>query len=317
MENLFVNISTLPLFLIFALFLKKYRILKKNMAESLSYVGFNIGLSSLIFLSFLKSPIGANDLFNPFLGFAFALALFIVGLALVKVLKISKNNRAIFIGSLVTLEGGSIGYPFFSAIFGVENIPKIALFDLGMATFAFTILTYYFYKETGSGDLSRRKQFIEILRIPILPAMIFGLLFNLAGINFSLSVIIGGAIFKFLEALSAIAVPLILMSLVLNLEIDFKTIKKTLLFSFGSIAITVALALVFSLLWKILPLNNLTKGAMFIMAFLPPSFYPYVLAERLNLSIERKDYAAQLFSVTVFISIALLLLFSTTIAKIV
>ena len=231
-------------------------------------------------------------------------------------LKISKNNRAIFVGSIVTLEGGSIGYPFFSAIFGVENLPKIALLDLGMATFAFTILTYYFYKETGFGDISRRKQIMEIIKIPILPAMVLGLLFNLMSINFSSSVVVGGAIFKFLEALSAIAVPLILMSLVLNLEIDYKTIKKTLLFSFGSITITVLLALAFSLLWNILPLNNLTKGALFIMAFLPPSFYPFVLAERLNLRIDRKETAAQFFSVTVFVSIVLLLLFSTTIAKI-
>ncbi len=316
MENLFVNISTLPFFLVFALFLKKYGILKKNMAEPLSFVGFNIGLSSLIFLSFLKSPISTNDLLNPFLGFAFAFALFMVGLMLVKVFKIAKSSRAIFVGSLVTLEGGSIGYPFFSAIFGVENLPKIALLDLGMAAFAFTLLTYYFYKETGLGDVSRKKQIMEIIKIPILPAMVLGLLFNLAGINFSSSVIIGGAIFKFLEALSAIAVPLILMSLVLNLEIDFKTIKKTLLFSFGSITITVLLALAFSLLWNILPLSSLTMGALFIMAFLPPSFYPYVLAERLNLSGDKKDYAAQLFSVTVFISIAVLLLFSTIIARI-
>lgn len=317
MENLIVNISTLPFFLIFALLLKKYGILKKNMAESLSFVGFNIGLSSLIFLSFLKSPISTNDLLNPFLGFAFAFVLFLIGLILVNLLKISKNSRAIFVGSLVTLEGGSIGYPFFSAIFGVENLPKIALLDLGMATFAFTILTYYFYKETGIICVNRKKQFMEIIKIPILPAMFLGLLFNLTGINFSSLVVVGGAIFKFLEALSVIAVPLILMSLVLNMEINYKTIKKTLLFSFGSIAVTVLLALVFSLLWNILPLNNLTKGALLIMAFLPPSFYPFVLAERLNLSADKKETAAQLFSATVFVSITLLLLFSSIIAKIV
>lgn len=317
MENLIVNISTLPLFLVFALVLKKYGILKKNMAQPLSFVGFNLGLSSLIFLSFLKSPIGANDLLNPILGFVFALSLFLVALLLVKTFDVPKSIKAIFVGSLVTLEGGSIGYPFFAAIFGVQNIPKIALLDLGMATFAFTVLTYYFYKESGFGDISKKKQLMEIIKIPILPAMVLGLLFNLIGINFGSSPIIGGAIFKFLEVLSAIAVPLILMSLVLNLEIDLKTIKKTLLFSFGSITITVLLASLFLLLWNILPLNNLTKGALLIMAFLPPSFYPFVLAERLNLPADKKDYAAQLFSVTVFVSIALLLVFSSTIAGII
>lgn len=315
MENLFVSLSTLPLFLIFTYILKVKGILKKGMPDSLGFVGFNLGLSSLIFLSFLKAPINGSDLLNPLLGFGFSSAIFVAGLVLVKLFKIAKSNRAIFVSSIVTREGGSIGYPFFWAIFGVENLSKIALFDLGMATFAFTCLTYYFYRQTGIRDLSGKKQLMEIIKIPILPAMIVGLTLNLLKINIDPSTIIGGSILRFLEALSAIAVPLILMSLIINLKINIDSIRKTLSFSFVSIAIAIAVAIGFLFFWNIVPLNNLTKGALFIMAFLPPSFYPFILSERLNLSDEQKDYAARLFSVTVFVSIIFLLLFSSIIAR--
>ncbi len=41
MDNLLVNISTLPLLLIFAFILKKMKITKKEWAKPLSFVGFN------------------------------------------------------------------------------------------------------------------------------------------------------------------------------------------------------------------------------------------------------------------------------------
>lgn len=315
MENFLTSVSILPLLLIFSFILKKTGVLKKEWAQPLNFIGFNIGLASLIFLAFLRTPVAKNALLNPVLGFMFALCLFVIGLILVKILKISGEKRAIFVSSLVTLEGGAIGYPFFMAIFGQENLPYITLLDLGMAFFAFTVLTFYFYKNAHITGKKISALLIEIFRIPIFLAMFAGLALNLAGLNLESGGLVGTIILRFLENIGAIAVPLILISLVLRLEINLASIKKTLLFSFGSIGITVALALLWFSAWKIIPLPQITKGALLIMAFLPPSIYPFSLTEKLNLSEESKNYASHLFSVTVFMSIILLLAFSPLIIK--
>lgn len=317
MDNLFISVSTLPLLLILFFVLKKMGIIKKEWAKPLSFIGFNIGLSSLIFLSFLQAPITKNSLFNPFIGFLFACSLFIVGFILLKFFKIPKDRRPIFISSLVTLEGGSIGYPFFIAIFGVKNLPQIILLDLGMAIFAFTILTFYFYRATTGIKKKLGEQFIEILKIPILPAMIIGLILNLSGVRIGSDSIIEGSILRLIENLAAMAIPLILISIVLNLEINLKAIKRALPFSIGSISIAVILGIIWLFILRIFPLSVATKGAFFVMFLLPPSLYPSVLAEGLNLSDDRKKYTTQLFSVTVFISIILLSIIAPFIPKIV
>ncbi len=224
MDNLFVNISTLPLLLIFFFVLKKMRILKKEWSGPLSFIGFNIGLSSLIFLAFLQAPISTNTLLNPFIGFLFSCSLFIIGFLMLKVFKIPENRKPIFISSLVTLEGGSIGYPFFIAIFGAKNLPQIALLDLGMAIFAFTILTFYFYRATNQAEKKLGRQFIEILKIPIIWAMVIGLILNLLGVNRAISSsVIEESIFRLIESLAAIAIPLIMLSIVVKVGMKPET----------------------------------------------------------------------------------------------
>lgn len=317
MNNLFANISTLPLLLAFFLILKRIGVLKKDWSKPLSFIGFNIGLTSLIFLAFVRSPITKNDLLNPLIGFLFSFTLFIAGLAVLKFLNISKEHRPIFVSSLVTLEGGSIGYPFFIAIFGAQNLSQIALLDLGMAVFAFTVLTFYFYQTANQIGKKFGDQFVEILKIPLLWAMVAGLVLNLLGMKLDSGNTLEGVLLKFLENIGGIAVPLILAGLVLNLEIKMDSIKNTLFFSIGSIAIAVILAIVWSLVWKIIPLSLFAKGALFIMALLPPSLYPFVLAEGLNLSEHQKNYTARLFSVTVFVSIILLIIISPFIPKLI
>ena len=292
-------------------------IIKKEWAKPLGFIGFNIGLSLLIFLAFLQAPIAKNTLLNPFIGFLFASLLFLIGFISIKFFKIPEDRKPIFISSLVTREGGGIGYPFFIVIFGVLNLTQIALFDLGMATFAFTILTFYFYRSTAGIKKELGGQIIKILKIPILPAMVIGLILNLLGLRMSGGSIIEGSILQLIQTLSAIAIPLILMSIVLNFEINIKAIKNTLPFSIGSIATSVVLASILFFVWRIIPLNPLAKGALLVMALLPPSLYTSALAEDLNLSDDKKNYATRLFSVTVFVSIIILLILSPFIPKII
>jgi len=317
MNDLLINISTIPFLLILFFIFKKMGIIKKEWAKPLSFIGFNLGLSLLIFLSFLQAPIAKNTLLNPFIGFLFASLLFLIGFIFIKFFKIPKDHKPIFISSLVTREGGGVGYPFFIVIFGVLNLTQIALFDLGMAIFAFTILTFYFYRSTTGTKKELGGQIIKILKIPILPAMVIGLILNLLGLRMSGDGIIEGSIMRLIQTLSAVAIPLILMSIVLNFEINIKAIKKALPFSVGSIAISVVLASILFFVWRFIPLNPLAKGALLVMALLPPSLYVSALAENLNLSDDKKNYATQLFSVTVFISIIILLILSPFIPKII
>lgn len=147
--------------------------------------------------------------------------------------------------------------------------------------------------------------------------MIIGLVLNLLGVRLGGDNVIEGMMLKFMESLAAVAIPLILFSIVLNLEVDIKAVKRTLPFSFGSIAVAVMLAIIWSFAWKIIPLSPIAKGALLVMSLLLPSLYPSVLAEGLNLSGNHKEYASQLFSVTVFISIILLLIISPFIPKLI
>jgi predicted permease len=129
--------------------------------------------------------------------------------------------------------------------------------------------------------------------------------------------VIGESILRLVANLGAIAIPLIMLSIVLNTDLTLKAVKKVLPFSLGSISVALILAIIWSFAWKFIPLSPLAKGALFIMAFLPPSLYPSMLAEGLNLADHEQKYAMQLYSVTIFVSIIFLLIFSSFLPKLI
>lgn len=312
----YVSLLVLPILLLVFFALRFLGVLKREWSAPLTYIGFNLGFPALIFLTFLKAKIETTAYLNPILGFGFSFSLFLVGLCLSKILPIPESKKPILVASLATLEGGAVGYPFFAAIFGVDNLFQIVLIDLGVAFFTLTILTMYLFR-----SYSTKNRFLDqitgIFKVPVFWAMGLGLVLNLMGFKLSTGDFLGALVIKILESVGTIAIPLILMGLVLSFELKKIELVRALAFSFVSLGISVLVAYLWSFTWRVIPFSKIAMGAFAITALLPPSTYVYSWFGSKNHSEENKSSAGQLFSVTLLVSIIILLILGPYIAGLV
>jgi predicted permease len=180
-----------------------------------------------------------------------------------------------------------MGAVFFGAAFGMENIAYIGLIALGHEFFIwFVYVTLLKNKTEGkSGFTDTIKNFITS---PVIIAIILGVLFNILNLKSIFEeFIVTRTLFRSLEYLTGLTVPLILMIIGFNLKFEPALFKKGLSLIFARLAIIIAAAfLIDTFVFKMLfHFERLFSAALFTFLILPPPFIlPLFVKEKEELS---------------------------------
>lgn len=268
MDFLFSVLQTaLPVFLALGLGMlcRSLKFLTRDGIDALKKVVLNITLPAVLLQAFATTEYSVSTAVLPvsmFLVCCLALAL---GFGLVKLFR-GKSKLAPFIAS--GFEAGMLGYALFALLFPQERVSRFAILDLGQTLFVFTL-----YKILLSGRKSRKAILSDMVKTPILWAVLAGVLLGVTGLYGKMGDFqpVFDGITDFLSAPTGM---IILLTVGYDLVIGDIPWKKVA----GLIALRVGVMAV--CLGVLLALNRwvldgmIFPGAAVLMCILPP---PYVI----------------------------------------
>ncbi len=272
-DTISVVSKVLPVILMIILgnILQRTSFLKQNTIDELKKIVVNISLPSSLFLTFAETNFEARYLLI-FIAVFFTCGIMLF-LGMVFNTFTGLNNRyapALFSG----FEAGMMGYSIFVAVYGAENMYKLAIIDLGQVTFVFFVLVSYLQRLNGE-SANAKQLTLSFIKSPVILSILSGIFIGSLGIigpvkSFPLS----NSILEMLKLISNITVPVICLVIGYELRVDLKNIKKPFLAAFTRLAVLLLIAFVLNtfLIEKVLHLDNTFKIALYTMFLLPPPF---------------------------------------------
>ncbi|HHY79914.1 MAG TPA: transporter [Thermoanaerobacter sp.] len=308
---MFLNVlnKVLPVLFLFliGMFFRKRNFISELTIGELKKLVVNFFLPSLLFISFLKTSFEVKHLVIILMMFFICIILLYIG----KFIKIFLKIKSDYFPILFTgFEAGMLGYSLFSAAFGIKNLFKFAVIDLGQVIFVFFVLVGILvkYKE-GATKISYSKMFYSFIKTPVIVAIFLGILLqktNLISIfehNMILSTVI-----ETIKLLSSLTIPLI--SIIIGYEIKFKkdNLKIAILTVLLRNLVLVSIALIINnfIFVQILHLDKLFQAALMTMFILPPPFIiPLYIKDD---DIDNKYFIANTLAINTIVSIVLFLI---------
>ncbi|HHT51259.1 MAG TPA: malate permease [Eubacteriaceae bacterium] len=284
--------NVMPVLLLIGLgyFFKAMGVIKSNNLDEIKKILLNISLPSLLFLNFKTMDLKLEYIGLTLIIFCFFALLFLLGQA---INRIKPLYNPILPYLLPNFAFGTLGVPLFLSIFGIENLSNFTILSIGHEFFVWFVLIVLIKKKFSDEGFSINT-LKEFIKNPFILAVVFGLLINITGFNRIIStnpILLG--IEKFLESLSTILTPLILIIVGYDMKLNKKYIKES-----GKIlAIRMALILIIGYILKfvfidrILVADKIFDYAWFTYLILPPSIAIALMIGSYSTE-ENKDIAA-------------------------
>lgn len=259
------------LLILFGNILQRTGFLKQNTVEELKKIIVNIALPALLFQAFSGTAFEARYILIFFAVFLVCLFMLFFGNLFKKAARLDNNYvPAIFSG----FETGMMGYSIFVAVYGAENMFKLAIVDLGQVTFVFFVLVSYLQKMNGqTSDV--RQLLLSFIKSPVILAILIGSLFGSTGMIGSVEHFpLFGSVLEVVRLLSNITVPVICIIIGYELHIDLNNLRQPLLAAVTRLVLLMAIAFALNkfLLEGILHLDKTFQIALYTMFLLPPPF---------------------------------------------
>jgi malate permease and related proteins len=231
----------------------------------------NISLPAILFFAFLEIDLQVSYLAVFVLVFGFCCVLYALGFVFKKVLRL--HNR--YVPFLSTgFEFGMMGAVLFGAAFGMENIKFIGLIGLGHEIFIWFVYVTLL-KIAAEGSSNPVETLRGFLTSPVIIAILLGVICNLLGLKgFLEGFVVSKALFRSLQYLAGLTVPLILIIIGYNLRFEPGLLKKGIPLILARMAVILLFVFlvdtfVFRMLFQFHPLLS---AALFIFFILPPPF---------------------------------------------
>jgi len=267
--------TVIPVFLIILIgyIIGKYK--KINTQPFVNLIVYIAG-PCLIFSSISKSDINLTDFLTIALS-AIAIILILAFLVFI-ILKITKSKKVGLSLPMTIGNTGYLGYPVALFAFGIAGLSGAVVFDMTNSLFLYSFGIYIIH---------HKNEIKEAFKIPLLYAVIIGLLFNLLKIKTP------EIIFKPIETIGMITIPLALLILGYKLtEIKISETKTAFLASLFRIIGGFLIALI---IIKLFSITGLSKNIILIQAAMPSAVMSMILCQKY-----RRD--ANLVASVIFIS---------------
>jgi malate permease and related proteins len=267
-------VSLLPVFILLGtgVLIRKFSILSGEAIDGLKTIIIKIALPSALFLAFAQADMGIENFWIFLLVFLLCAVLYIIGgllhTALPGLFPDEYTN-----GYFTGFEFGMIGIGLFTAIWGMERLPTIAMIAFGHEVFIwFVYAPILTSRKTGSIKIDRILK--DFFRTPTTIAIFLGFLMNVLHVFPEISSVIAGqALIHSLEMISGVLAPLILF--IIGYSISFKKIplKKSLVLILSRWFFVLILGFGLLHLIKIfLSVDKFFQLAFYAFILLPPPF---------------------------------------------
>lgn len=173
------QLSTMFLFMVIGFIMKKTKTGGEEVSKVLSSLLVNLFLPAMFFLSFQKNFNIKNlseNLSLLLFGTVVLIISFVIAKIFSKLLAQTPLQKDVYMYSLLIPNIGYMGYPIMRAVFGEQMLFYMMMFSI---PFQITIYTYGNYILNPNRQLS-----VKRLLNPIMIALIFGIVFGIAQINF-------------------------------------------------------------------------------------------------------------------------------------
>lgn len=234
---------------------------KKINIQSLIDLIVYIAGPALIFSSISRSDINLNDFFTISLA---ALGIILIMSFLVFIIfKITKSKKIGLSLPMTIGNTGYLGYPVALFAFGVAGLSRAVVYDMINSLFLFSFGIYLIH---------HKNEIKEVFKIPLIYAVVVGLLFNLIKIP------IPEFIFKPIEMIGLITIPLALLVLGYKLtEIKITETKTAILAALFRIVGGFLIAL---LIIKLFSITGLVRNIILLQAAMPSAVMTMILTTK-------------------------------------
>ncbi|WP_083051288.1 AEC family transporter [Marispirochaeta aestuarii] len=267
-------VSLLPVFLLLGtgVLIRRFSILGREAVDGLKTIIIKIALPSALFLAFAQADMRIEKTWIFLMVFLFCGILYLTGGILHKTLPRlfpEEYTNAYFTG----FEFGMIGIGLFTAIWGMEKLPTIAMIAFGHEIFIwFVYVPILSSRKTGKIEITRILK--DFFKTPTTISIALGFLVNVLHIYPEISgVIAGRAFLKSLEMISALIAPLILF--IIGYSISFRRIplaKSLALLTSRWIAVLVIGIALVHLMEGLPGVDDFFQLAFYAFILLPPPF---------------------------------------------
>ena len=278
---------------------KKIGLLKPEDSYTLNKIVINIAIPSLIFLAMFNADLSNLKILLPITliciitGSLCGLLVYLFSRAR----GYSKKTKWTLVGTSTLFNSGFLGYPVVLGVFGATGLVRAVFYDMG-STILFLCLGILFILIFGGKYTSIIKR---TLLFPPLWGIILGIIANILHLN------LGYIPLNVLKYLSGAAIPLIMISLGLSLEVgDLKDYFGAA--SFVTLTRLIISPMIAILMVYILGLHGLEGTVTVVEAGMPSAMLSLVLAASYDLDINAA--AACIFLSTVVSMITLPILIS-------
>ncbi len=269
-------VSLLPVFMILGIgvLIRKKRIVDANVIDGLKNIILKFALPFVLFTTFAKADLANSNALLLLSIFVLCVLLFLLGMGLHRFLP-SIFPEAYTDGFFTGFEFGMIGVGLFTAIWGIEKLPIIAMLALGHEIFIWGVFVPLLdARKKGKVDFVKIAK--DLARSPIIIGIILGIVVNLLGIYDPIgATTIGASMYQAFSLLGNLISPSILIIIGYQMTFQKVPIRKSIALLIGRwIAVLAIGSGVYAILAHYTQLDPFFKTAFFAFLLLPP---PYVL----------------------------------------
>ena len=291
MENLIAILQTaLPVFLALGLGMlcRKTGFLNREAIDALKKVVINLTLPAVLIGAFATAEYSASTIVLPVLVYLLCCLALGLGFGLTKLFRV-KGRLAPFVAS--GFEAGMLGYALFALLFPEVSVSKFAILDLGQTLFVFTL-----FKILLSGKTDMKAIGKDMVRTPILWAVLAGVLIGATGLfGVMEKASVSGVLTSATDFISAPTGMIILLTVGYDLvpkEIPWKRTAGLILLRLAAMVVVLGITV---LLNRTLLNGVIFEWAMVLMVILPP---PYVIPVFADEPTERVQISSALSALT-------------------
>jgi predicted permease len=231
----------------------------------------NLALPAVLFTSFLTVDLQtAYFLFVPII-VVYCVLLYLLGVGLHRLLKVKGE----YFPFLITgFEYGMMGVSLFGAAYGLGQIGKIAIIDLGQETFIWFIYVALLIQKRD-GETNAINLIKMFATSPVIIAIVAGLVLNLAGLSEMIgSLPLVNGLLNAVELVGSLTIPLILMVVGYGIQLDMKEFVYSARVILIRLLVNIPVALLLNHFFVrgLMGLDAGFQAALFTLLILPPPF---------------------------------------------
>jgi len=300
-SDIVINIIPVIGLLSFGFLLQKLRFFTKETIGEIKKLVLNVALPCLMFLAFYNLELQVKFISIVLVVFGLCVTMFLLGKVIAKILSIRNPYFPLIMGSVET---GMLGYAIFISVYGIEQIDKIAICDLGIAFYLWFFLVPILLKTRESGEKP-----IAIIKMsitsPTFVAIFLGIVMSTVKNIVPLTEYrIYPSLYELISMVGSMTVPLICITIGYGIKINLKSIRLPLQTILFRLLFHTGFMLLINKLFfrKVLGLDPIYEYALITMLSLPPSFVPSLYIREKDT--ENSEYVLNTLSLHTVISIA-------------